>query len=52
MANSSLKKDGCALALNDDLKEFITLETFKRHFKDIINYRTLTYYKYRFEAEK
>lgn len=44
-----IKRDGCALALSDDLKEFINLETFKRHFKDIIEYRTLYYYKTRFE---
>ena len=44
-----IKKDGCALALSDDLKEFITLKTFKQHFKDIIEYKTLYYYKTRFE---
>lgn len=44
-----IKKDGCALALSDDLKEFINLETFKQHFKDIIEYKTIYYYKTRFE---
>lgn len=46
-----IKKEGCALALNDDLKDYINLESFIRHFKDIIEYRTITYYKSRFEKE-
>lgn len=44
-----IKKDRCALALSDDLKEFVNLETFKQHFNDIIEYRTLYYYKTKFE---
>ena len=47
-----IKKDGYALALSDDLKEFINLETFKQHFKDIIEYKTIYYYKTRFEKEE
>ena len=46
------KKEGCALALNDDLKDFIKLKTFGKHFKDIIEYKTITYYKSRFEDKK
>ena len=42
-----IKKDGCALALNGKLKDYIHLETFKQHFKDIIDYRTMSYYKER-----
>ncbi len=42
-----IKKDGCALALNSELKDYIHLETFKQHFKDIIDYRTMSYYKER-----
>lgn len=42
-----IKKDDCALALNNQLKEYIHLETFKKHFKDIIEYRTMSYYKER-----
>ncbi len=37
------------VALNPDLEEFIHLETFKNHFKDIIEYKTISYYKDRFE---
>ena len=47
-----IKKDNCALALSDELEKFIKSESFIGHFKDIIEYRTVTYYKYRFEAEK
>lgn len=44
-----IKKEGCALALNDELKDYINLESFIQHFDDIIEYRTITYYKSRFE---
>jgi len=47
-----IKKEGCALALSDDLKYFIKSESFIEHFRDIIEYRTLYYYKTRFEAKK
>ena len=46
-----IKKEGCALALTEELEDYIHLETFKQHFKDIIKYRTLSYYKDRFEAK-
>ena len=46
-----IKKKGCALALNEELKDYINLESFIQHFKDIIDYRTVTYYKTRFEKE-
>lgn len=42
-----IKRDGCELALADELEDYIHLETFKEHFKDIIEYRTLYYYKTR-----
>lgn len=42
-------KENCALALCDELEDYIHLETFKQHFKDIIDYKTLYYYKTRFE---
>ena len=47
-----IEKEGFALALADNLEQFIHLESFKRHFKDIIEYRTLSYYKDRFEKKK
>ena len=45
-------KNNCALSLSDDLKDYIKLKTFKNHFKDIIEYRTMIYYKSRFEDKK
>ena len=47
-----IKKDGCALALSDDLKDYIKMESFIEHFRDIIEYKTLYYYKTRFEDRK
>ena len=44
-----IKKEGYALALSDDLKDYIHLESFIEHFKDIIEYRTIIYYKSRYE---
>ena len=44
-----IKKEGYALALSDDLKDYIHLESFIEHFKDIIEYRTVSYYKSRYE---
>ena len=44
-----IKRDGCELALADELEKYIHLETFKQHFRDIIEYKTLNYYKTRFE---
>ena len=47
-----IKKDGCALALSDDLKDYIHSESFIEHFRDIIEYRTINYYKSRFEKNE
>ena len=44
-----IKKEGYALALSDDLKDYIHLKSFIEHFKDIIEYRTISYYKSRYE---
>ena len=44
-----IKKEGYALALSDDLKDYIHLESFSEHFKDIIEYKTISYYKSRYE---
>ncbi|ADC46629.1 DEAD/DEAH box helicase domain-containing protein [Methanobrevibacter ruminantium M1] len=47
-----IDKEGFALALADNLEQFINLDSFKRHFEDIIEYRTLSYYKDRFEKKQ
>lgn len=46
------EKEGYALALTEDLNEYIGLDSFINHFRDIIEYRTVSYYKYRFEKTK
>lgn len=43
-------KDGYALALRENLKEIITNTEFKNHFKDILEYRTMEYYRRRYSA--
>ena len=42
------EKDGCLMALQDDLKEIISNEAFKKHMKDAIDFRVESYYKNRF----
>lgn len=44
-----VKKDGFMLALRDDLKEVIGCAVFVDHMKDIIDYRTMNYYRKRYE---
>ena len=43
------EKEGYALSLNENLKDYINLDSFKKHFEDIIEYKTVSYYKDRFE---
>ena len=47
-----ISKNGYALSLNEELGEYIQLESFKEHFKDIIEYKTMYYYKNKFEKNK
>ena len=42
-----IEKEGYILSLNEELEHYITSDTFKAHFEDIINYRTINYYKTR-----
>lgn len=44
-------KEGYALAIRDDLRLVIEKETFKVHMKDIIDYRTMEYYRRRYEEQ-
>ena len=46
------EKDGCLMALQDDLKEIISNEAFKKHMKDAIDFRVESYYKNRFFNRK
>ena len=42
-----IKKDGTALALTEDLADYVQLEAFKYHMKDAIDYRVMCYYRNR-----
>ncbi len=43
-------KDGCAIALREDLAGCIQNEAMRYHMKDILAYRTMEYYRRRYEA--
>lgn len=43
-----IEKEGYALALRDDLEGIIGNEAFKSHLKDILEYRTMEYYRRRY----
>ncbi len=47
-----IEKEGYALAIRDDLQEVIEYEAFKNHMKDILEYRTMEYYRRRYIGEK
>ena len=43
-----VEKDGYALAIREELAEVIQLDAFKEQMKDIIDYRTMEYYRRRY----
>ncbi|HEX3076832.1 MAG TPA: helicase-related protein, partial [Lachnospiraceae bacterium] len=45
-------KEGYALALREELKDIVVQEAFRAHFKDIIEYRTMEYYRRRYESRE
>ena len=47
-----VEKEGYALALTDDMVQYIGSKCFREHVKDIIDLRTLTYYKDRFSKQE
>lgn len=47
-----IEKEGYALALRDDLEGIIGNEAFKSHLKDILEYRTMEYYRRRYLGTK
>ncbi len=46
-----VEKEGYALAIREDLKDVICNEAFKNHMKDILEYRTMEYYRRRYTGE-
>ncbi len=47
-----VEKAGYALAIRDDLKEVIKSPDFGNHMKDILEYRTIEYYRRRYIKDK
>lgn len=47
-----IDKEGFALAIRDDLKECIENAAFRYHLKDILEYRTMEYYRRRYMTAK
>ena len=46
-----IEKDGYAIAIRDDLDEIIRNEAFRKHMKDILEYRTMDYYRRRYKEK-
>lgn len=46
-----IDKEGYALAIRDDLRLVIEKDAFKIHMKDILDYRTMEYYRRRYEEK-
>lgn len=46
-----VEREGYALAIREDLAEFVQNDAFKRHMKDILDYRTMEYYRRRYAEE-
>lgn len=44
-------KEGYAIAIREDLREWIENVALKKHMKDILEYRTMEYYRRRYLAE-
>ncbi len=47
-----IEKEGFALAIRDDLAEIVENEAFVEQMKDILDYRTMEYYRRRYYQEK
>lgn len=45
------EKEGYAIAISDKMKDVIENKTFKVHMKDILEYRTMEYYRRRYRAK-
>lgn len=46
-----IEKENYTLAIRDDLAEVIEKEAFQKHMKDILEYRTMEYYRRRYTGE-
>lgn len=46
-----IEKEGYALALRTELKDVVKEDAFRKHMKDIIEYRTMEYYRRRYTKD-
>lgn len=46
-----IDKEGYVIAIREDLEKVICKEAFKKHMKDILEYRTMEYYRRRYRGE-
>ena len=45
-----MEKDGYALALREELAEVVENPAFVEHMRDVLEYRSMEYYRRRYEA--
>ena len=46
-----VSRAGVPIALCDEMKDVVQGQAFKEHFKDVIEYRAMDYYKRRYDSE-
>lgn len=46
-----VKKEGAALALKDEMKEVLDNPVFIKQMKDVVEYRTMDYYRRRYKEK-
>lgn len=44
-------REGHVLAIREELSEVVRKEAFRKHMKDILEYRTMEYYRRRYAGE-
>ena len=44
-------REGYALAIREELSEVVKTEAFGKHMKDVLEYRTMEYYRRRYAEE-
>ena len=47
-----IEKDGYAIAVRSDLENIIGNSAFKNHMRDILEYRTMEYYRRRYMGDE
>ena len=43
-----IDKEGCVIALREELRPLVQKEAFKEQMRDVIEYRTMEYYRRRY----